>query len=298
MWNNKGAEYRKRNPSYPERMFIKFLDENGYSEKFYIEREYPVYPYFIDFAFVDLKLAIEIDGSQHLLPERKESDQKKEKLLFENGWKVLRFSEKIVKTDWDIIREKINEFLSPYSDVKFERVGILVHVAKKYIKVERGADGFSDKERESHKKLRKVERPDKETLSNLIRYNTWEKIAKDFNVSSNTIKKWAKQYNLPNSTYKKKGKKEKTVLVKKICPICGNEFMPESEKSVYCSVNCANKAKTILTVIINGKPETVTKDFLEREKTKYKTLKEMSENLGISRFSLARRFKMFDLRFK
>ena len=71
--------------SYPEQQFIKFLEEKGYSEKFLIEREKSVYPYFIDFAFIDLKIAIEIDGSQHLEEDRKRRDDEKDKLLQSQG---------------------------------------------------------------------------------------------------------------------------------------------------------------------------------------------------------------------
>lgn len=77
--------WRRANISYPEKMFMKFLEEKGYSSKYLIHREYSVFPYFIDFAFVEQKIAIEIDGSQHLLPERKAHDEKKDALLIEQG---------------------------------------------------------------------------------------------------------------------------------------------------------------------------------------------------------------------
>ena len=71
--------------SYPEEQFIKFLIEKGYSSKFLIKREFSVFPYYIDFAFVDLKIAIEIDGSQHLEKSRMEKDKLKDKLLQQKG---------------------------------------------------------------------------------------------------------------------------------------------------------------------------------------------------------------------
>jgi very-short-patch-repair endonuclease len=71
--------------SYPEQQFEKFLKEYGYADKYLIEREVSIFPYFIDFAFSDLKIAIEIDGSQHLEEKRKESDNKKDELLQKNG---------------------------------------------------------------------------------------------------------------------------------------------------------------------------------------------------------------------
>lgn len=101
--------WRMKNQSYPEKMFEKFLKEKGYADKYLIQREYSVFPYFIDFAFVDLKIAIEIDGSQHLLEERKEKDRQKDNLLQEQGWKVIRIAENVVKTDWELIENMLNE---------------------------------------------------------------------------------------------------------------------------------------------------------------------------------------------
>lgn len=46
--------------------------------------------YKVDVAFVDLKLAIEADGASHLLAARKGKDAKKDSLLKELGWTVLR----------------------------------------------------------------------------------------------------------------------------------------------------------------------------------------------------------------
>lgn len=71
--------------SYPEKLFQELLIKYGFDKRYLIIREYCVFPYYIDFAFVDLKIAIEIDGSQHLLPERKKKDIKKDKLLITKG---------------------------------------------------------------------------------------------------------------------------------------------------------------------------------------------------------------------
>ena len=120
--------WRKRNePSYPEKCFIKFLEENKYSEKYLIEREYPVFPYYIDFAFVDLKVAVEIDGSQHILDvERIERDKDKDKILVHNGWKVLRVTENLVKTDWTSLKRKLDETINVTNMPSVTKVGIFV----------------------------------------------------------------------------------------------------------------------------------------------------------------------------
>lgn len=74
-------------PSYPEQYFIElFKNENisGWN------RDYKVGRWFIDFAFLEKKLALEIDGKQHL--ERKAQDKVKDDFLIQNGWKVLRIA--------------------------------------------------------------------------------------------------------------------------------------------------------------------------------------------------------------
>lgn len=186
--------WRKRNePSYPEKMFMKFLIEKGYDKKYLIEREKSVFPYFIDFAFVDEMLAVEIDGSQHWLDEERiEHDALKDKALISAGWKVLRITEDATKNDWGLIDYKIQQFLS--KNISYERVGIL-KTPKKRKKVERGKDGLSEKERLSHYNQRKViNRPSYEQLIEWRKYKTLKEIGNMYNVSETTIRKWIRIY--------------------------------------------------------------------------------------------------------
>lgn len=74
-------------PSYPEKYFIQLFEAE--SAPPYV-RELRVGRWFIDFAFPTLKLAVEIDGRQHLLPERQDSDRKKDSELLAAGWTVVR----------------------------------------------------------------------------------------------------------------------------------------------------------------------------------------------------------------
>ena len=85
--NPEKTAWRTRNePSYPEKLFMNLCKRNVLYAKFDIVREYCIFPYYIDFAFTNAKVAIEIDGSQHWLDNtRLESDIRKERLLEENG---------------------------------------------------------------------------------------------------------------------------------------------------------------------------------------------------------------------
>lgn len=198
--------WRKRNlPSYPEQCFIKFLNEKGYDKKFLIEREKSVFPYYIDFAFVDIKLAVEIDGSQHFLDEeRKRRDSHKNEILQNNGWKVLRISENLVKTDWGELEKKLNEII--ISDtLTYTKVGIFKAPKTKTL-VERDAEGYSEKERERAFKQRKViNRPPKEQLLIEIKETSFVDVGKKYGVTDNTIRKWCKNYKIP---YRKKDMKK------------------------------------------------------------------------------------------
>ena len=185
--------WRLSNVSYPEKLFIEYVESNGLDKKYAIVREYSVFPYFIDFAFVNQMVAIEIDGSQHLLPERKERDDKKDKLLNELGWLVIRVFEKEIKTN---IGETFNQILSILKDkpkINNHRIGLIVN-PKKYQKKERNEFGFTELEIESKFKQRKVKRPQLSVLLVQTKQMGFPKTGKLYNVSENTIRKWIKAY--------------------------------------------------------------------------------------------------------
>ena len=188
--------WRLGNFSYVEKMFNKFLVDNEYDKKYLIIREYSVFPYFIDFAFVDLKIAIEIDGSQHLKKERHERDILKDELLNDNGWKVIRFSENIVKTDWNLMKQTLDSVLGGNDNRTFLKVGI-IKLPNSNIKKERNEYGYTEKQLKNYKKQRKVDRPSKEELEILIKTKSFSEIGRNYNVSDNSIRKWCKMYNLP-----------------------------------------------------------------------------------------------------
>ena len=194
--------WRKRNlPSYPEQCFIKFLQEYSYDKYYYIEREYSIFPFYIDFAFVDVKVAIEIDGSQHILDENRiERDKEKDKTLIDKGWKVLRISENAVKTDWAVIKHNLDLCLNN-NIPQCVKVGIF-KTPKTYVKKDRNENGLTLLQEDCHFKQRKVsDRPSKETLLKDIYDMSFVKVGEKYGVSDNAIRKWCKYYKLP---YRKK----------------------------------------------------------------------------------------------
>lgn len=188
------TSWRLSNVSYPEKLFIEYIESNGLDKKYSIIREYSVFPYFIDFAFVNQMVAVEIDGSQHLLPERKESDVKKDKLLNDSGWYIIRISEKEIKTNIEVVFNKITSILNEKPKVNNFKIGIVVK-PKKYQKKERNEFGFTEKQIRHIKNQRRVERPSLEELKILISENGYTGTGKIFGVSDNAIRKWLKSYN-------------------------------------------------------------------------------------------------------
>ena len=86
-WNNE--------PSWPEKWFMQVI-ENEFEDKEY-EREFPFHRFSLDFAWIHKKKCIEIDGKQHHEDlKQQERDQNKDKLLKEDGWKLLRLDWKWV----------------------------------------------------------------------------------------------------------------------------------------------------------------------------------------------------------
>jgi len=191
--NPEKTAWRLSNVSYPEKLCIEYIEKNSLDKKYSIVREFSVFPYFIDFAFVNEMVAIEIDGSQHLLPERKKRDDKKDKLLNDLGWLVIRVSEKEIKTNIDEVFKQILLILKDKPKINNHRIGLVVK-PKKYQKKERNEFGFTELEIQSKFKQRKVARPPLSVLLEQTKQMGFPKTGKLYNVSENTIRKWIKAY--------------------------------------------------------------------------------------------------------
>ena len=192
--------WKLSNYSYPEQQFIKFLNKYKYTEQYQIIREYSIFPYFIDFAFPDQKLAVEIDGSQHLLPERKQKDLEKDKILISQGWKVIRITENLVKTNWEIIYSTLQRCLKE-TIPSTNSIGIFTHQGSRYKRKIKGTDGLTDLQRIAREKQKaKSVCPNKDILEELIKSKTAKEIAILYKVSDVTVGKWLKKLKIPHKT--------------------------------------------------------------------------------------------------
>lgn len=108
--------------SYPEKFFINVLNNNNIK----FQHNHPVNKrnlglddscnFFLDFYIEDKKIDLEIDGNQHKY--RREHDEKRDKLLKENGFIVYRIQWKNINSDngKKYMKEEINKFLEYYGN--------------------------------------------------------------------------------------------------------------------------------------------------------------------------------------
>lgn len=188
----------KNNISYIEKLFINLIKEENLENKYDIIKEYPVYPYFIDFAFENIKVAIELDGNQHLNNDRILSDKNKDDLLFQNGWRTLRISSYDIKNDYNNVKCKVLNFINN-SEILYEKIydNMLSYIELKKIKNEKI---------EKQKQLKKIKREEylnnqKQILLNILNENDINrgiitKISKDMNISHTQVKRLIKKFNI------------------------------------------------------------------------------------------------------
>jgi very-short-patch-repair endonuclease len=120
---NKTSEKEKRrnlrkNQTFCEKiLWIYLRDRKTLGYKF--RRQYSVDHYVIDFYCPELKLAIELDGKVHDLPDQKEYDAYRQEYLEKFGITFCRITNE--------------EFISN-ANMAFEKIGYFIRVIKKEIK--------------------------------------------------------------------------------------------------------------------------------------------------------------------
>lgn len=105
--------------SYAEEFFEKILINNGYKKNEDFVREFPFSFYRVDFYFLKLKLAVEIDGKQH--EKRMNFDRKKDLYINKKGVRVLRIVWKdFIKTP----KTRIKQILRILSNTKHTEIRV------------------------------------------------------------------------------------------------------------------------------------------------------------------------------
>ena len=91
------ARGMRKQPSQAERALWDIVRDNRLGVKF--RRQRPISRYIADFACMEAKLIIEIDGSSHDLADQIEYDAERTRILNALGWRVLRIRDALVLSD-------------------------------------------------------------------------------------------------------------------------------------------------------------------------------------------------------
>jgi very-short-patch-repair endonuclease len=87
-----------------ERRLYDALAFRGYA----VTSQVPCGKYRIDLALIGPRIAIECDGkAYHSTPKAKARDRRKDKYLKDNGWRVLRFSGRMITRDLGKVLQRI-----------------------------------------------------------------------------------------------------------------------------------------------------------------------------------------------
>ena len=111
----KRARQLRRDLTFPERLvWSKLRNRQMVGWKF--RRQHPVGPYFADFACLDAKLVIELDGDTHSSSEGMRKDAVRDQFLATEGWKVLRIWNRDVLDNLDGVLYTIEGVLRSISE--------------------------------------------------------------------------------------------------------------------------------------------------------------------------------------
>ena len=104
------AEQLRKNPTYEEKLLWQVLKVNQLGVRF--KRQHPIWLYIADFYCHELKLVIEVDGSIHDVKEVMDHDKLREEDIISFGIKVIRFRNKEIRTEIEIVIDKIRIIIS------------------------------------------------------------------------------------------------------------------------------------------------------------------------------------------
>jgi very-short-patch-repair endonuclease len=125
-YNNPKLKFRRKELRHNETKEEKLLWVSLRRKKlgFKFTRQYSVGPYILDFYCVEKRIAIELDGSQHL--SNKDYDKERDNYLLMNDIKVLRFWNREISVNIDKVLDRIKRELgiSPHPNVGGGRVGV------------------------------------------------------------------------------------------------------------------------------------------------------------------------------
>lgn len=97
----------RANPTKAEEIFWQHLRRNQLGYKF--RRQFSINSIVVDFCSEQLKLVIELDGWTHDFEKTQTKDARKQKMLEENGYKVIRYTNEQIYGDIGVTVDKIKK---------------------------------------------------------------------------------------------------------------------------------------------------------------------------------------------
>ena len=104
------AEMLRKKMTNEEKKLWEFLRLKP--EGFKFRRQHPFGPYILDFYCHKAKLAIEIDGGYHKLPEQKKLDKTRTIEIENQGVKEIRFTIEEVMNQFEVVKNSILDHLT------------------------------------------------------------------------------------------------------------------------------------------------------------------------------------------
>ncbi|GJQ44081.1 MAG: hypothetical protein JETCAE03_35790 [Ignavibacteriaceae bacterium] len=201
----------KERKSYPEKFIFDVFTNNKIFEKYTVVEKLPVNKYFLDFAIIDLKLDIEIDGEQHYRNEDSiKHDKIRNEFLLTKGWKIYRINWKEFNKKK---KENINKLLD-YIDNIHNKESFYYKISDVIIK-QQPKYGNREKYFNAVKQSNKLKQQKyiKQILNSQIDFSKFgwvKKVAKIINQKPQKVNKWMKRF-LPEFYEKKCFKRQSTI---------------------------------------------------------------------------------------
>lgn len=197
--------------SYLEQWFFNKCIDYELHKKYDIVNEYSIFKYSIDFAFINEKIAVELDGKCHFVngEERIQTDVEKDECLIQNGWRVFR-----IRYD-EFVDSKIDELISFIGGSSVKNFDDKIYRNVEFKSLQRGFE-LKECDNPNCSKLhynskycsmkcykldikgkpklwcRKVERPPYDVLLTEIEELGYSATGRKYGVSDNAIRKWLK----------------------------------------------------------------------------------------------------------
>ena len=105
----RARELRQSSPEAERALWQHLRDRRLDGCKF--RRQHPVGRYFADFACVEARLVVELDGGQHFEPEAIRADARRTAELNKHGFHVLRFTDREMLAESDAVLTSILSWL-------------------------------------------------------------------------------------------------------------------------------------------------------------------------------------------